>query len=73
MAHRTVRCASHVTQPLGFDRWSSGKWGHRIGRWCTGQVLFTVRCAFYACSDFCVRRCALFTFTVPLQTTVGAK
>jgi hypothetical protein len=20
--HRTVRCASHVTQPLGFDRWS---------------------------------------------------
>ena len=28
-AHRTVRCASHVTQPLGFDRWSSNKWGHR--------------------------------------------
>jgi hypothetical protein len=27
-AHRTVRCASHVTQPLGFDRWSSDKWGH---------------------------------------------
>jgi hypothetical protein len=25
----TVRCASHVTQPLGFDRWSSDKWGHR--------------------------------------------
>ena len=22
MAHRTVRCTSHVTQPLGFDRWS---------------------------------------------------
>ena len=22
-AHRTGRCASHVTQPLGFDRWSS--------------------------------------------------
>jgi hypothetical protein len=22
MAHRTVRCASHVTQLLGFDRWS---------------------------------------------------
>ena len=20
--HRTVRCASHVTQPLGFDRWN---------------------------------------------------
>jgi hypothetical protein len=22
MAHRTVRCASHITRPLGFDRWS---------------------------------------------------
>jgi hypothetical protein len=22
MAHQTVRCTSHVTQPLGFDRWS---------------------------------------------------
>jgi hypothetical protein len=22
MAHRTVRCASHVTRSLGFDRWS---------------------------------------------------
>jgi hypothetical protein len=41
-AHRTVRCASHVTQPFGFDRWSSDKWGHRTVRWCTGQVLFTV-------------------------------
>jgi hypothetical protein len=43
----TVRCASHVTQPLGFDRWSSDKWGHRTVRWCTGQSLFTVRCAFW--------------------------
>ena len=54
-AHRTVRCASHVTQPLGFDRWSSDLWGHRTVRWCTGQVLFTVPCAFCACSDFCAR------------------
>jgi hypothetical protein len=53
--HRTVRCASHVTQPLGFDRWSSDKWGHRIVRWCTGQSLFTVWCAICACSDFCAR------------------
>jgi hypothetical protein len=30
-AHQTVRCASHVTQPLGFDRWSSDRWGHRTG------------------------------------------
>jgi hypothetical protein len=25
----TVQCASHVTQPLGFDRWSSDSLGHR--------------------------------------------
>ena len=43
----TVRCASHVTQPLGFDRWSSDMWGHRTVRWCTGQSLFTIRCAFW--------------------------
>jgi hypothetical protein len=46
-AHRIVRCASHVTQPLGFGRWSSDKLGHRTVRWCTGQSLFTVRCAFW--------------------------
>jgi hypothetical protein len=53
--HRTVRCASHVTQPLGFDSWSSNLWGQQTVRWCTEQVLFTVRCAFCACSVFCVR------------------
>jgi hypothetical protein len=41
---RTVRCASHVTQPLGFDHWSFWHVGHRTVRWCTGQVLFTVHC-----------------------------
>jgi hypothetical protein len=51
----TVQCASHVTQPLGFDRWSSDMWGHWTVRWCTGQVLFNVRCAICACSDFCAR------------------
>jgi hypothetical protein len=36
-AHRTGRCAtSHVTQPLGFDYWSSNMWGHRTVWWCTG-------------------------------------
>jgi hypothetical protein len=35
----TVRCASHVSQPLGFDRWSSDLWGLWAVRWCTGQVL----------------------------------
>jgi hypothetical protein len=65
-AHRTVRYASHITQPLGFDRWSSVRWGHRTVRWRTGQVLFTVRCAFWRCSDFCancprtVAHCSLF-------------
>jgi hypothetical protein len=43
----TVWCASHVTQPLGFDRWISNSWYHRTVRWCTGQSLFTVRCAFW--------------------------
>jgi hypothetical protein len=47
-AHQTVRCAIHVTQPLGFDCWSSDRWDHRTVQWCTGQSLFTVRCA---CSD----------------------
>jgi hypothetical protein len=28
-AHRIIRCASHVTQPLGFDRLSSDSWDHR--------------------------------------------
>jgi hypothetical protein len=63
-AHRTVRCASHVTQPLGFDRWSSDSWDHRTVRWCTGQSLFTVRCAFWRCSDSARVVRALFTFTV---------
>jgi hypothetical protein len=27
MAHRTVRCASHVSWSLGSDRWSSDWWG----------------------------------------------
>jgi hypothetical protein len=49
----TVRCATHVTRPLGFDRWSFCLLGHRTVRWCTGQSLFTVRCAFWLCSDFC--------------------
>jgi hypothetical protein len=43
----TVRCASHITQPLGFDRWSSDSLAHRTVWWCTGQSLFTVRCIFW--------------------------
>jgi hypothetical protein len=55
----TVQCASHVTRPLGFDRWSFCLLGHRTVRWCTGQSLFTVRCAFWLCSDFCAHCSAL--------------
>jgi hypothetical protein len=40
MAHRTVRCASHVSRSLGSDRWSSDWWG-----------LWAVQCPFCACSD----------------------
>jgi hypothetical protein len=36
----TVPCASHVIQPLGFDRWSSNRWG-----------LWAVWCTNCACSD----------------------
>jgi hypothetical protein len=35
----TVWCASHVSQPLGFDRWSSDLWGLWAIWWCTGQVM----------------------------------
>jgi hypothetical protein len=35
----TVRCASHVTRPLGSDRWSSNVWAR-----------LAVRCATRACS-----------------------
>jgi hypothetical protein len=35
--------------------------GHQTVRWCTGQSLCTVRCAFWRCSDSCAHRRALFT------------
>jgi hypothetical protein len=66
----TVRCASHVTQPLGFDRWSSNMWGHRTVRWCTGQSLFTVRCAFWRLLWHCAR--ILHCYCTLLQSTIGA-
>jgi hypothetical protein len=49
--------------------------GHWTVRCSTGQVLFTVQCTFWCCSDsVCVVR-ALFTVhcsLLLLQTTVGA-
>jgi hypothetical protein len=60
----TVRCASHVTQPLGFDRWSSNSWDHRTVRWCTEQSLSGVpsgaALTLRALSTHCSR--SLFTF-----------
>jgi hypothetical protein len=65
-AHRTVRCASHVTQPLGFDRWSSDSWDHRtVTVHCPVRLLApapTLHALFAHCSVHCLL----------LQTTVGA-
>jgi hypothetical protein len=47
----TIRCACHVTWPLDSDRWIFCLLGHRTVRWCTGQALFSVRCAIWLCSD----------------------
>ena len=58
----TVRCAGHVTRPLGFDRWSFCLLGHRTVRCCTGQSLYTVRCAFWRCSDSSAHCSALNAF-----------
>jgi hypothetical protein len=64
----TVRCASHVTQPLEFDRWTSDSWDHRTVRWFTGQSLFTIWCAFWRCYDSaCTVRCV----SRPLESIVA--
>jgi hypothetical protein len=65
MAHWTVRCASHVTQPLGFDRWSSNMWGHRNNHCSLSGA------PSGACSDFCARSCTVHVHCSLLQTTVG--
>jgi hypothetical protein len=41
---------------------SPGRWVLTVGAsdsWATGQSLFTVRCAFWRCSDFCAHCSAL--------------
>jgi hypothetical protein len=52
----TVRCASHVTQPLGFDRWSFDSLGHRTGTvHCPVRLLvpaLTLRELFVHCIAF---------------------
>jgi hypothetical protein len=47
----TVRCACHITKSLDSDRWSFCLLGHRTVWWCTGQAMFSVRCAIWLCSD----------------------
>jgi hypothetical protein len=62
----TVWCASHVTQPLGFDRWSSDNLGHQT---------VTVHCPVRLLAPALTLRAqsAHFSRTVHLlQTTVGA-
>jgi hypothetical protein len=62
----TVRCASHVTQLLGFDRWSSDKWGHRT---------VTVHCLVRLLAPTLTSARAIRTihcYCTLLQSTVGA-
>jgi hypothetical protein len=63
--HRTIRCASHVTQPLGFDRWSSDMWVHRIVRWAPDSHCSLSGAPSGACSDFCAcsSHCSLLLYT----------
>jgi hypothetical protein len=64
-AHRTVRCASHITQPLGFDRWSFEMWGHRT---------VTIHCPMRLLAPALTLRAQSALFTVHctlLQSTVG--
>jgi hypothetical protein len=63
MAHRTVRCASHVSRPLGFDRWSSDMWG----LWA---VRCARRCAFNALQSIVASRssrCSAVTLDSPMN------
>jgi hypothetical protein len=67
MRHRTLSGAP-ATSPNrlgsnGFHCWSSDSLGHRTVRCRTGQTLFTVRCAFWRCSDFVRTVRALFTLS----------
>jgi hypothetical protein len=52
---------SHQTL-FGAPATSPGRWILTVGAsniWATGQSLFTVRCAFWLCSDFCAHCSAL--------------
>jgi hypothetical protein len=51
MTHRTVRCASHVTRPLGSDRWSSDKWGLLTPALNSARAVNTVHCSCTVADD----------------------
>jgi hypothetical protein len=60
---------------FGAPATSPSHWVPTVGAsdiWATRQSLFTVRCAFCSCSDFCARSRALLITVHLLQTTVGA-
>jgi hypothetical protein len=62
----TIRCASRVTQPLGFDRWSFDNLAHRT---------VTVHCPVRLLAPALILRELLAHCSVHcslLQTTVGA-
>jgi hypothetical protein len=76
MAHRTVRCtpdtvrcASHVTRPLGFDRWSSDWWV----AWLSGGAPDRYCRLSGAPSRACLTSARSGTHLMPLQVTVGAE
>jgi hypothetical protein len=53
MAHRTLS---------GAPTTSPGRWVLTVGAsdsWATGQSLFTIRCAFWLCSNLCAHSSAL--------------
>jgi hypothetical protein len=69
MAHRTVRCASHVSRPLGSDRWrltggASGLSGGALDRSCRLSGAPSARALTLARTVAHLMR---------LQSTVGAK
>jgi hypothetical protein len=71
-AHRIVRCASHVTQLLGFDRWSSDMWATGQSGGAPDRSCSLSGAPSGACSNS-TRAVALFTIHCRLlETTFGA-
>jgi hypothetical protein len=69
----TVRCASHVTQLLGFDRWSSNKWGPPDNPVVHQTVTVHYLVRLLAPALTLRAQAALFTvYCTLLQSTVGA-